>query len=304
LTNMGWENYIRGDPNYLEPLDVTLILVIFSVISLASFLGGSILFLWDFEEPKFQFHNLPNILLNIFSEQKDVILGLVVLLIIPLIIWVVFFLFCWVKRSYIKNLDQPKKLNKINPYWHLLTIQIPIVFEIIREKCTFWGFRIFKRYPKKYIDLRLEKKRKQLEKIIENLIKQLQSLRTNNNLTQNKLNYFIKQLQSMKKKLQKVSSKKIDNLDFFPNKLNFMLDTMYFMLPRIFDFVLINTEIYQKSKFQNSKKLKKFKKFQKIEKSINKLSRKIIILQHINRWSNPKFRFESIFEDIVDDMWK
>ncbi len=113
LTNMAWENYVRQDPNYLEPLDITLILFLFSVISLLSFVGGSILFLWDFSDPHF---NL--ITLEIFPKKEETVLGflisLIVLVILPSLLYLRCFVFCSSKANYIKSLDKPKKINKFN----------------------------------------------------------------------------------------------------------------------------------------------------------------------------------------------
>lgn len=121
LTNMAWENYVRQDPNYLEPLNITLIFVLFSVISLLSFVGGFILFAWDFGDPNFKLDCLLDMIFNVCSnpnttDGKDstFVFSLIFLVIVPLILWVGCCLFCQDKVNYIKSLDKPKKINKFN----------------------------------------------------------------------------------------------------------------------------------------------------------------------------------------------
>ena len=83
-----------------------------------------------------------------------------------------------------------------------------------------------------------------------------------------------------------------NNVEFLSNKTDYILEVLYFFLPKLYDFILINEDYFRKQEFRE------------VNKKIDQISKKIIILQRLNRWSNPHFRFKGIFEDVLDDMWK
>ncbi|MGK7884273.1 MAG: hypothetical protein AB4057_06530 [Crocosphaera sp.] len=89
LAHISWQHYItREGTNYSDPLDASLIYVVFALISGVSFVGGSLLLIFNFDIDEWPWKNFrQEIIANNVNQVYSLLLAVVIISIIFFIFW-------------------------------------------------------------------------------------------------------------------------------------------------------------------------------------------------------------------------